>query len=120
MKLSNKVYGFLKAFTLIVLPAAGTFYFTMAATWHLPHQQDVVGSIAALTTFLGTVLHISSATYKPPTDGNLVIDKSHPDKDVYSLELSTAVEELAGKSQITLGVGPKKPITPPVPIPPSS
>lgn len=120
MKFTNRVYGALKAFTLIVLPATGTFYFALANAWSLPQSTNVVGSIAALTTFLGTVLHISSSRYTPPTDGQMIVDKSDPTKDVYSLELSTPVEELAGKQQITLGVGPKTPVTPPVSIPPST
>ena len=120
LKLTNKVYGALKAIALVILPAAATLYFALAKTWHLPYQQDVIGSIAALNTFLGTVLHISSATYVPPTDGSLVIDKGNPAKDVYSLQLSTPVEDLAGKKTFTLGVVPRVPVTPPVSVPPSS
>lgn len=62
--MSNKVYDILKYIAQIVLPAAGTLYFALAGIWGLPHGEQIVGTIAAIDTFLGVVLGISSANYK--------------------------------------------------------
>ena len=64
MKLSNKIYDVLKFIALILLPAVGTLYFALARIWNFP--------IAAVDTFLGAILQISTAQYnkaneiKPP------------------------------------------------------
>lgn len=63
MKLNNKVYDILKWITMIVLPALGTLYFTLAGIWGLPYGEQVVGTITALVTALGTILKISTAKY---------------------------------------------------------
>ena len=63
MKLSNKVYDILKAIALIWLPAIGTLYFALAGIWSLPYPEEIVGTITAFDTFLGSVLGISSANY---------------------------------------------------------
>lgn len=63
MKLNNKVYDILKWIAMIVLPALGTLYFTLAGIWGLPYGEQVVGTITALVTALGTILKISTAKY---------------------------------------------------------
>ena len=63
MLLTNKVYDILKFVTMIILPACGTLYFTIAGIWHLPAAEQVVGTIAAITTFLGAILQISTSQY---------------------------------------------------------
>lgn len=63
MKLTNKAYDILKWIAMIVLPALGTFYFTIAGIWGLPYGEQVVGTITALVTALGTILKISTAKY---------------------------------------------------------
>lgn len=62
--LSNKVYDLLKTLVTIILPGAGTLYFTLAGIWGWPNAEAVVGSIAAVTVFLGLVLGLSTKTYK--------------------------------------------------------
>ena len=64
MKMNNKVYDVLKYITTIGLPALATLYFTIASIWNLPYAEQIVGTIAAITTFLGTLLGISSYNYK--------------------------------------------------------
>jgi hypothetical protein len=56
---------------------------------------------------MGLVLHLSSSSYSQASDGKLVVDKTDPVKDVYSLELTTPVDELSGKESITLKVVPQ-------------
>ncbi|MGN1301211.1 MAG: phage holin [Clostridia bacterium] len=63
MFLSNKVYDVLKFICQIVLPALGTLYFALAGIWNFPYGEEVVGTITAIDTFLGTVLMISSNQY---------------------------------------------------------
>lgn len=104
MQLTNKGYNTLKLVALVVLPALGTLYFALAGIWGLPSAEQIVGSITAVDTFLGAALHLSSSAYKPAQDGELVVDKSHPEKDVYSLNLSTPVDDLDKKDLVTLKV----------------
>lgn len=61
--MSNKVYDVLKFIAQIVLPAAGTLYFTLAGIWGLPYGEQVVGTITAVDVFLGVVLKISTVQY---------------------------------------------------------
>lgn len=61
--LSNKVYDFLKWVTMLFLPALGTLYFALSGIWGFPYGEQVVGTIAAITAFLGTILKISSVQY---------------------------------------------------------
>lgn len=62
--MSNKMYDILVWVVQIVLPAIGTLYFTLAGIWGFPYAEQVVGTIAAITTFLGAVLKISNIQYK--------------------------------------------------------
>ena len=62
--MSNKVYDVLKAIAQLWLPAIATLYFALAGIWGLPYAEEIVGTIAAVDTFLGVVLGISSAQYK--------------------------------------------------------
>ena len=61
--MSNKVYDVLKYICQIVLPALGTLYYAVARIWHLGYSTEIVGTIAAVTTFLGVILKISSDMY---------------------------------------------------------
>lgn len=63
MNLTNKTYDILKWVAQYLLPALGTLYFALANTWGLPYGEEVVGTIAAVDTFLGVLLGISSAQY---------------------------------------------------------
>lgn len=63
MKMSNKTYDVLKWIAMIVLPAIGTLYFAMAGIWGFPYAEQIVGTITAIDTFIGTLLGISSAQY---------------------------------------------------------
>lgn len=62
--MTNKVYDVLKEIAIVWLPAIGTLYFALAGIWGLPYGEQVVGTITAVDTFLGVVLHISNARYK--------------------------------------------------------
>ena len=63
MKLKNEIYDILVYFSRYILPAAGTLYFALSQIWGLPYGEQIVGTIAAVNTFLGVVLGISSYQY---------------------------------------------------------
>lgn len=64
MKMTNETYDILKWIALVLLPALATFYAAIAAVLGLPYTEQVVGTITAVDTLLGTLLKISSDNYK--------------------------------------------------------
>ena len=68
MKLKNGTYDFLKWIALVVLPASATLYFALSGIWGFPYGEQIVGTITALDTFLGTLLGISSINYHKEND----------------------------------------------------
>ncbi len=68
---NDKVYDTLKEIALIVLPAIATLYLTLAGIWKLPYPQEVSGTIIAVDTFLGAILHISNKQYKEAQEEDL-------------------------------------------------
>ena len=69
MKLSNKTYDILKYIAQIVLPALGALYFGLAKIWGLPYGTEIVGTIAVVDTFLGTLLGLSTKSYNKSLEG---------------------------------------------------
>ena len=63
MKLKDSVYDVLKWICLVCLPALGTLYFALAGIWGFPYGEQIVGTIAAVDTFLGVLLGISTYQY---------------------------------------------------------
>ena len=61
--MSNKTYDILKYIAQIVIPALGTLYFALAKIWGLPYGEETVGTLAAIDTFMGAMLKISSNAY---------------------------------------------------------
>ena len=105
--LSNRTYDALKWITQLLLPATGTLYFTIAAIWGLPASEQVVGTITAVVFFLGVILGLSTNNYNSSLvsgAGQLVVDTSDPDKDVYRLELDATPEAIANLNEVVLKV----------------
>lgn len=69
MKFPDRVYDVLKWICMIVLPALGTFYFAIAGIWNLPYAEQIVGTIAAVTTLIGALIGISTANYNKTKGG---------------------------------------------------
>ena len=67
-KLSNSVYDALKFLCTILLPSCGALYFALSKIWGLPYAEEVVGTLAAIATFIGALIGISSAQYKKEND----------------------------------------------------
>lgn len=69
MKINDKVYTVLKWITMIALPAIGTLYFTLSGIWGFPYAEQVIGTITAISTFLGVILGISTSQYNKNKKG---------------------------------------------------
>lgn len=63
MTMSNKTYDILKWIAQYALPAVGALYLALSKIWGFPAGEEVMGTIAAIDTFLGVMLGISSANY---------------------------------------------------------
>lgn len=61
--LGDTGYNAMKPTATIILPALGALYFALAQIWGLPKAEEVTGSIAAINTFVGVILAVSSKTY---------------------------------------------------------
>lgn len=105
--LNSKVYDVLKQAALVWLPGLATLYFAIAGIWHLPDADQVVGSITALDTFLGVVVHVSNSNYEPPVDGKMVVD---PEAGKISMEMQTDPEDITNLKEgsiVSFKVAPK-------------
>lgn len=69
MTLSNRAYDVLKYIAQIVLPALGALYAALAKIWGFPYGEEIVGTIAAVDLFLGTLLKISTDNYNKTMKG---------------------------------------------------
>lgn len=69
MKLPDNVYNVLKWITLILLPALATLYFALSGIWGFPYGEQIVGTLAAVETFLGALLGISTIQYNKIKEG---------------------------------------------------
>jgi hypothetical protein len=106
LALPEKFYDAAKWVALIGLPAASAAYFGFGQLWHLPHIEEVVGSIAVLDTFLGSVLGISRASYANSAkaiDGSVTVLPGDDDP-IQNLSFAKTDTELANKGTITLKV----------------
>lgn len=61
--LPDNVYDILKWIALIFLNAVGICYRAIAAIWNLPYGEEVMGTCAALSVFIGTLVGISAIQY---------------------------------------------------------
>lgn len=63
MKLPNKVYDILKWVCLVAMPATATLYWTLSGIWGWPYAEQVIGTIAAVETFMGAIIGVSTRAY---------------------------------------------------------
>ncbi len=64
MKLPNKIYDVLKWICCVVSPALQVFIVTLSSLWgwQIP-TEAIVGTIAAITVFIGAILGFSTAEH---------------------------------------------------------
>ena len=103
----DSLYDSAKYFTQIVLPAIGTLYIGLAGFWGFPNPEEVGGSILAIDTFLGVVLHISKNQYEKSdasADGDMNVVTQPDGTRQVQLSLNDDPEAIAGKSKVTFKV----------------
>ena len=66
--MNNKVYDILKWVALVGLPALTALWLTLANIWVFPYAEAIGATMAAVTTFLGAILGISSIQYQKSLD----------------------------------------------------
>ena len=62
-RFTDTAYDALAFITRYALPAFATLYFAIAQIWHLPYVGEICGTIAAIETFLASILGISTAQW---------------------------------------------------------
>lgn len=90
IQLNNSMYDVMKWIVTLVLPALGTLYFTLSQIWGLPYGEEVVGTLTAISLFLGTILKISSSNY---SSENEIAETDIQDDEVESLDEDEEDEE---------------------------
>lgn len=104
MILSNRVYDAIKFLTLILLPALATLYFAVAQIWGLPKAEEVVGTIAAISAFLGVLTRVSTSAYlksPSPYDGDMIVIPKPDGGKTFSMDLNSDPEDLDKKTTVT-------------------
>lgn len=61
--MTNRMFDLLRTLCEIVIPAIGTLYFALAKIWALPYGTEIVGTCAAIATFLGALIGVNRASY---------------------------------------------------------
>lgn len=103
--ITGKLYNGLKFVALVVLPAAATLYLALAGLWNLPSPEAVSGTIVAVDTFLGAILHISASNYNSDTAQGTMLIHETPDTKTFSLEFDGDPEEqLESKNRVVFKV----------------
>lgn len=103
---SNVTYDFLKQVAQLYLPALATLYFALAQTWGLPAAEQVMGTVVAVDTFLGVVLHISNLQYESSGakyDGTVTVEEDDTTKR-FSLNFSGDPDELENMKEVTFKI----------------
>jgi hypothetical protein len=102
--MNSKLYDRLKFIAQILLPALGTLYAALAAIWGLPAVEEVTGTVLAVDTFLGGLLHLSAASYSGTAKGTLAVQETEQGK-LFHLELDGDPEyDLEGKDRVVFKV----------------
>lgn len=70
MKLSDNVYKTLKWLCLIALPALATFYGVIGKIWEIPFTAEIVTTITAVSTLIGTLIGVSTMNYNKDKEDN--------------------------------------------------
>lgn len=110
MVLSNSVYDKLKPVTQVWLPALGSLYFGLSQIWDYPYGEEVVGSIALLTTFFGVILGVTTKQYEAYKElhtvhaGDIVVNEGEDGKKIFTLDLGVEPEVLMNREQVTFNI----------------
>lgn len=64
MRISNKLYDFLKWFALVAIPAIEAFWLTVGKVWGFPYLTEIGTTIAAAGLLIATLIGVSSVAYR--------------------------------------------------------
>lgn len=108
--LSSGAYNAIKWFVLIFLPAASTLYSGAALLFNLPFVAQVVGALALLAVFLGTILGISNSNFqKGGADGSINAQIEGKEVVLSNIVLPNITpEELASKKSVQIQINPSQ------------
>lgn len=104
---SDRTYGLIKRLVQVVLPAISSAYFALSGIWDLPAGEQVVGTIAVITTFLGVSLGISSKSYEASGkayDGNVIVTHPPDGPTNFLLEVEGDLDTLDQKDHLAFRV----------------
>lgn len=63
MIMQNGLYDALRFIAELLLPALATLYAALAGIWGFPYAEAIVGTLAAIDTFLGAFVAWSKSKY---------------------------------------------------------
>lgn len=63
MKMTDKIYDVLKFVCTILLPALSVLYVALSKLWGWPLADEIAGTLAAISVFIGAMIGISSNKY---------------------------------------------------------
>lgn len=107
LMVSNKFYNILKPVTSTLLPALITLYTTFATIWEWQNTDKVVLSAAAVNTFLGAVLLLSSKAYSNSDakyDGSIDVLNTDDGHQVVQLNLPEDPSDLIAGKDVVLKI----------------
>ncbi len=105
--LSGSFYDMLRALSQYILPGVGALYYSLSLIWGLGFGEQVLATTTALGVFVGVVMGISNKSYEESGDrydGSLVVDSSNPEKDIFSFEVDSPLDQMRDKTELVLKV----------------
>ncbi len=104
--LSDNLYKTIKWAVGIVLPAAATLVLALGEIWDWPNMNQIVGTVTALTTFLGVVAGVSTFQYNESDaafDGTMRVNRQG-DGQMFDLILDEDPLNIAARKEIRFKV----------------
>lgn len=105
--LPEKVYNWLKWLVTVVFPAASALYVGLAALYGWGSAEQVAGTLALLTVFMGSILNLSARNYRnsdAPYEGAMVVTTSEEGTKKISLELTGDPHDIAEMKTVSFKV----------------
>ena len=68
--MSNQAFDVLRLIGELVLPALATLYAALGAIWGWPYIEAIVGTIAAVTAFIGALVNGLRRVYNKKEENN--------------------------------------------------
>jgi CDP-diglyceride synthetase len=68
--MSNQAFDLLRLIGELILPALATLYAALGAIWGWPYIEAIVGTIAAVTAFIGALVNGLRRVYNKKEENN--------------------------------------------------